>query len=156
MQQQQPVEELSFNLGTHGQSAREEELFLQHAREVEAEAASSFWATYFQRDVTKNTGSHARDHMANERTFLAWLRTSLGCIGLGVAVAKISLTKYGQLAGLTFISVGAIFLLYSSYRYFTVLGLLNQGLFQVNKFGVGLIVVMAIIATIVSFIIVFI
>lgn len=33
-----------------------------------------------------NTGSVARDHMANERTFLAWMRTALGymtlCIGI--------------------------------------------------------------------------
>lgn len=33
-----------------------------------------------------NTGSQARDHLANERTFLAWARTSLALIGAGIAL----------------------------------------------------------------------
>ncbi|KAF1981805.1 hypothetical protein K402DRAFT_398204 [Aulographum hederae CBS 113979] len=37
-----------------------------------------------------NTGSTARDHLASERTFLAWLRTGLGFIALGVAVERFS------------------------------------------------------------------
>ncbi|MEG3845519.1 DUF202 domain-containing protein [Microcoleus sp. herbarium19] len=32
-----------------------------------------------------------REHQANERTFLAWLRTSLALIGLGFAIARFSL-----------------------------------------------------------------
>src|SRR5688500_10476022 len=34
---------------------------------------------------------HARDHLANERTFLAWIRTSLAIIGLGFVIVKFSL-----------------------------------------------------------------
>jgi len=37
-----------------------------------------------------NTGSTARDHLASERTFLAWLRTGLGFIALGIAVERFS------------------------------------------------------------------
>ena len=37
----------------------------------------------------KNTGSLARDHLASERTFLAWTRTGLGFIALGVALEKV-------------------------------------------------------------------
>ncbi|KAI8611606.1 hypothetical protein BC830DRAFT_1053140, partial [Chytriomyces sp. MP71] len=37
-----------------------------------------------------NTGSTARDHLANERTFLAWSRTGLGFVGLGVALETFS------------------------------------------------------------------
>jgi uncharacterized membrane protein YidH (DUF202 family) len=29
-----------------------------------------------------------RDHLANERTFLAWVRTALGLIGLGFVLAR--------------------------------------------------------------------
>jgi uncharacterized membrane protein YidH (DUF202 family) len=36
--------------------------------------------------VVPNTGSTARDHLANERTFLAWARTGLTFVGLGVAI----------------------------------------------------------------------
>ena len=34
------------------------------------------------------TSSHARDHMANERTFLAWIRTSIGIMAFGFVVEK--------------------------------------------------------------------
>lgn len=37
-----------------------------------------------------NTGSTARDHLASERTFLAWLRTGLGFIALGIAIERFS------------------------------------------------------------------
>jgi putative membrane protein len=32
-----------------------------------------------------------RDHLANERTFLAWIRTALGLIGLGFVLARMGL-----------------------------------------------------------------
>lgn len=32
-----------------------------------------------------------RDHLANERTFLAWIRTALGMIGLGFVLARVGL-----------------------------------------------------------------
>lgn len=35
--------------------------------------------------------SSARDHMANERTFLAWVRTSIGIMAFGFVVEKFAL-----------------------------------------------------------------
>ena len=35
--------------------------------------------------------SRARDHMANERTFLAWIRTSIGIMAFGFVVEKFAL-----------------------------------------------------------------
>jgi putative membrane protein len=32
--------------------------------------------------------SRVRDHLANERTFLAWVRTALGLIGMGFVLAR--------------------------------------------------------------------
>ena len=40
----------------------------------------------FTGPTVKNSGSVARDHLANERTFLAWARTGMGFVGLGVAM----------------------------------------------------------------------
>ncbi|ORY31187.1 hypothetical protein BCR33DRAFT_724113 [Rhizoclosmatium globosum] len=40
----------------------------------------------FSSTILPNTGSTARDHLANERTFLAWSRTGLGFVGLGIAL----------------------------------------------------------------------
>lgn len=36
----------------------------------------------------ENRGATARDHLANERTFLAWLRTALAFASIGIAVAQ--------------------------------------------------------------------
>lgn len=33
--------------------------------------------------------TNARDHLANERTFLAWVRTSIALMGFGVVIAKL-------------------------------------------------------------------
>ena len=41
-----------------------------------------------ERDVV-NSGSTARDHLANERTFLAWARTGVGFVALGVGLSQI-------------------------------------------------------------------
>lgn len=35
--------------------------------------------------------SRVREHLANERTFLAWIRTALGLIGLGFVLARMGL-----------------------------------------------------------------
>ena len=34
---------------------------------------------------------HISDHLANERTILAWIRTSISVIALGVAINRFSL-----------------------------------------------------------------
>ena len=36
----------------------------------------------------ENKGSVARDHLALERTFLAWMRTSLTLVSIGMYVEK--------------------------------------------------------------------
>jgi len=41
-----------------------------------------------ERPVVADSDSRARTHLANERTFLAWLRTGLNLIVLGLAVAQ--------------------------------------------------------------------
>jgi putative membrane protein len=38
-----------------------------------------------------NQSSYPRDHMANERTFLAWIRTSVGIMAFGFVVEKFTL-----------------------------------------------------------------
>ncbi len=46
--------------------------------------------------MNRNTGDYQnpnrqRDHQANERTFLAWLRTAIALIGFGFAIARFGL-----------------------------------------------------------------
>jgi inner membrane protein YidH len=48
-----------------------------------------------------------RDHLANERTFLAWVRTAVTFIGLGFAVDQLLAPEVGgELLGLGLIVVG--------------------------------------------------
>jgi uncharacterized membrane protein YidH (DUF202 family) len=46
-------------------------------------------------EITKNKkpvkSSDRRDHLANERTFLAWIRTSIGIMAFGFVVEKFAL-----------------------------------------------------------------
>ena len=41
--------------------------------------------------MDNNDSSHSQQHLANQRTFLAWLRTCVALIGLGFVVARFGL-----------------------------------------------------------------
>ena len=77
---------------------------------------------------------NARDHLANERTLLAWIRTSLGIMAFGFVVVKFSLFikqisllldknmvipqhGYSSVIGILLVAVGAIVLLLSFIRF---------------------------------------
>jgi putative membrane protein len=64
-------------------------------------------------------GSRARDHMANERTYLAWLRTAVNVMVLGLAIAKFGSKDQAAsiAAGGIVVVVGAAFLAYGTRRY---------------------------------------
>ncbi len=47
-------------------------------------------ATKKQQPHPTHPGAWVRDHLANERTLLAWVRTSLAFMGFGIAIAKLS------------------------------------------------------------------
>ncbi len=52
--------------------------------------------------------NRARDHLANERTFLAWLRTGLAIVVFGFAIGRfaIAIRQFMQIQGHTFRSAG--------------------------------------------------
>jgi putative membrane protein len=78
--------------------------------------------------------SSAGDHLANERTFLAWIRTSIGVMAFGFVVVKFSLflkqisiilgkgvvdqsKGYSSVAGIVLVIVGVIVSLLSYIKY---------------------------------------
>lgn len=83
-----------------------------------------------------NTGSEARDHLANERTLNAWLRTALGLVGFGVALPKLVGPEPAAVAGAAaLILVGCACLAYAGQRYLSVSRALLAGSFPVARRG---------------------
>jgi inner membrane protein YidH len=83
-----------------------------------------------EENIKKNTS----DHLANERTFLAWIRTSIGIMAFGFVVMKFSLfvkqlslivgkpqviqsKGYSSIIGIVLVAVGAITTLLAFIRY---------------------------------------
>ena len=117
--------------------------------------------------VYKNTGSVARDHLAAERTFLAWIRTGLGLVALGTGIerfSRIDLEGFLQqthppasqlvserthrtshqhdkslehILAASLLGTGAGCIAYGVGRYFSNMRMLEKGLFKPSYFGAG-------------------
>ncbi|CAG8667180.1 1419_t:CDS:2 [Ambispora gerdemannii] len=103
----------------------------------------------------ENKGSIARDHLANERTFLAWLRTALSFSGIGIAISqlfKLSVQertmkggtmlssspseKSAKVLSVTFILLGMVFLLLGILRYFNSQMTMTKGRFPATRLSI--------------------
>lgn len=91
-----------------------------------------------------NSGSFARDHMANERTLLAWIRTGIALIAIGLAFSKFVDITYG----IVFVSLGIIFFIYSAIRYLQIKHSLERGYFIINKSAIYILVTIIIMLSI--------
>ncbi|MFB7668546.1 YidH family protein [Kitasatospora sp. NPDC056138] len=89
------------------------------------------------RGAAPNTGSRARDHLANERTYLAWLRTGISMAALGVAVAKFSPDRglHALVSGAILICAGLLVSAYGTARYRSVGRQLDGGVYAPARFG---------------------
>src|SRR6202521_6247305 len=58
--------------------------------------------------VSSENSNHARDHLANERTFLAWVRTggAIGVSGFAIGRFAIAIRQFMQIQGHTFRTAG--------------------------------------------------
>ncbi|GAF49742.1 YidH family protein [Rhodococcus wratislaviensis] len=83
-----------------------------------------------------NTGSTARDHLANERTYLAWHRTGISVAALGVAVAKFAPHRgaHAVAAGLILIGAGLLVSAYGTVRYRVISRQIETGEFAPATF----------------------
>ncbi|KAI0065753.1 hypothetical protein BV25DRAFT_1591770 [Artomyces pyxidatus] len=89
----------------------------------------------------QNTGSVARDHLASERTFLAYVRTSLAFASAGVALVQLfSIAqptdggkRIARPLGATVVVFGMFVLAVGTTRYFTVQAALPRGEFPAAR-----------------------
>ena len=93
--------------------------------------------------IVQNDGSCARDHLANERTYLAWIRTSLALIAASIVLLKweTELQIEGYLIGI----LGVVAFCTSTWRYFHVQHLLLEGRFEPNICSILLVMTLAVL-----------
>ncbi len=80
------------------------------------------------KQLKRRNSSRIRDHLANERTYLAWMRTAISLMGFGVVIVRLRFFRppiattpgNGWKLGLIFSLVGLSTVLLSTYHYFAV------------------------------------
>ena len=91
--------------------------------------------------------NNTSDHLANERTFLAWIRTSIGIMAFGFVVVKFSLfvkqismilgkeniihsKGYSGILGIVLVAVGTLTAVLSYMRYINSEKQINEGYYK--------------------------
>lgn len=106
--------------------------------------------------MTRQPNDRQREHQANERTFLAWLRTSVALIGFGFAIARFGLFLRqistaithqsppidpifnSETLGLSLVIFGIAVIALAAWRYGQVFQQIEQGDYRPNPFTVWL------------------
>jgi putative membrane protein len=97
--------------------------------------------------------ARVRDHLANERTFLAWTRTGIAMMGFGFLVAKLHFelaprapgSPIGRATlGILFVLAGIITMALATWHYFVVKGMIDAGTFRPFSYRIVLFTVILI------------
>src|SRR5216110_1506391 len=99
-----------------------------------------------QREIPE--AHRASEHLDNERTFLAWVRTTVALISLGFVIARLSATvgaaadsrfiAQAQPLGIGLIVLGAVITLLAAWRYDRVNRQIEEGIVKTDRLMVWL------------------
>jgi putative membrane protein len=104
--------------------------------------------------------NRARDHLANERTFLAWMRTSVAIVVFGFAIGRFAIamrqltalqghasktTGISVVMGMVSILAGVVMMIAGGARYRKTRALLDEGKFQPAGFIVDLVTILTVL-----------
>lgn len=92
----------------------------------------------------KMNPSWVQEHLANERTYLAWMRTAIALMGFGVVILRLrafspSVSPYpglGWKLGLLFSGIGLLAVLFSTQQYFNVRQQIDRNTYVPRKIWV--------------------
>jgi putative membrane protein len=93
------------------------------------------------------------DHAANERTFLAWVRTSLAVVAFGLALLKIDFIPHhlSVWLGFALVAIGCAMLALSGYRFIRT----SHQIERAENFRAGVRSEIALTALLVLFVVIF-
>lgn len=93
----------------HGPEASSSRYLQEDEDDIPPESRAQTWRDKLNpRMVLENSGSVARDHLANERTWLAYVRTSLAIASTGVALVQLFTISSQQQANDTILLSGKL------------------------------------------------
>lgn len=83
------------------------------------------------------SASRTRDHLANERTYLAWMRTAIALLGFGIVIARLRHfllpnTPGGGLLALGLALSGLSTIVLSTWHYLAVLRAIERNRYEPN------------------------
>lgn len=85
--------------------------------------------------------ARVRDHLANERTYLAWMRTAISLMGFGVVIVRLRYLlpaaiqghTHGWMLGLLFALFGLVTVVLSTAQYHTIRRAIDSESYEPNS-----------------------
>lgn len=90
-------------------------------------------------NAIRRSSDRVRDHLANERTYLAWMRSAIALMGFGVLIVRLRLLRpplapqapgNGWRLGLAFAIVGLLTVVLSTQHYFDIRNDIDEDLYE--------------------------
>jgi putative membrane protein len=93
------------------------------------------------KNETTEESKYIQQHLANERTFLAWVRTAIAIVGIGFLITNLHMDSVVSrwsdsivfIIGIASVATGLITIITAAWEYFVKINSINQQTFQPSK-----------------------